>query len=125
MLRAMSRLLTSLRHSVGFLPWCGQALRDDLCYIKPLYSTMPPKRAAKRAGSPDGDEAAKRPATKRSKSSTDATESTLYPWTNKGIPDSVKFPPAGDNNIRISAWNVAGLTACFKKVSACLVLKAG
>lgn len=83
---------------------------------------MPPKRAAKRANSPDGEEAAKRPAVKKSKSSTDVSSSTAYPWTNKGIPDSVSFPRAGDNNIRISAWNVCGLTACWKKVGTSSVL---
>ncbi|KAF8609983.1 hypothetical protein BDV93DRAFT_530165 [Ceratobasidium sp. AG-I] len=76
---------------------------------------MPPKRAAKRASSPGGEEVAKRPAAKKSKSSTDVLGSSSYPWTNKGIPSSVSFPPAGDNNIRISAWNVAGLMACWKK----------
>lgn len=77
---------------------------------------MPPKRGVKRDSSLAGDEGAKKPAAKRSKSSTDVSTSSSYPWTNKGIPDSVSFPPAGDNNIRISAWNVAGLNACWKKV---------
>lgn len=76
---------------------------------------MPPKRGVKRDSSLAGDEGAKKPAAKRSKSSTDVSTSSSYPWTNKGIPDSVSFPPAGDNNIRISAWNVAGLNACWKK----------
>ncbi|KAG9106331.1 hypothetical protein FRC07_008869 [Ceratobasidium sp. 392] len=70
---------------------------------------MPPKRAA----TPEGD-SAKRPSAKRSKSSTTSDTTSAYPWTNKGIPESVSFPSAGDK-IRISAWNVCGLTACWKK----------
>ncbi|KAG8748311.1 hypothetical protein FRC10_007702 [Ceratobasidium sp. 414] len=64
---------------------------------------MPPKRAAERPGSPN-DDASKRPDVKRSKFSTISNTTSAYPWTNKGIPDSVSFPPAGDK-IRISAWN--------------------
>ncbi|KAG8709988.1 hypothetical protein FRC08_017791 [Ceratobasidium sp. 394] len=67
---------------------------------------MPPKRAAIQ-----DDE---RPSVKRSKSSTTSDTASAYPWTNKGIPDSVSFTPAGDK-IRISAWNVCGLSACWKK----------
>ncbi|CAE6455756.1 unnamed protein product [Rhizoctonia solani] len=73
---------------------------------------MPPKRGIKRSTSPD-EEAKSRPAVKRSKSSTNP-EMTAYPWTNKGIPDALSFSPSGDK-IRISAWNVCGLTACWKK----------
>ncbi|KAG8741072.1 hypothetical protein FRC12_015803 [Ceratobasidium sp. 428] len=70
---------------------------------------MPPKRA----GSPAGD-TENRPSVKRSKSSATSGTTSAYPWINKGIPESVSFPPAGDK-IRISAWNVCGLTACWKK----------
>ncbi|KAJ1309782.1 hypothetical protein OPQ81_006547 [Rhizoctonia solani] len=73
---------------------------------------MPPKRGIKRSTSPD-DETKSRQAVKRSKSST-SSEVTAYPWTNKTVPDVLSFAPSGDK-IRISAWNVAGLNACWKK----------
>ncbi|KDN51681.1 hypothetical protein RSAG8_00228, partial [Rhizoctonia solani AG-8 WAC10335] len=73
---------------------------------------MPPKRGIKRSTSPDG-EAKSQPAVKRSKSSTN-TDVAGYPWTNKGIPDTLSFSSSGDK-IRISAWNVCGLNACWKK----------
>ncbi|KAH7340862.1 Endonuclease/exonuclease/phosphatase [Rhizoctonia solani] len=75
---------------------------------------MPPKRGTKRATSPD-EETKNRPVVKRSKSSTNS-DVAGYPWTNKGIPDTLNFEPSGDK-IRISAWNVCGLTACWKKAS--------
>ncbi|KAF8682134.1 DNA-(apurinic or apyrimidinic site) lyase [Rhizoctonia solani] len=73
---------------------------------------MPPKRGTKRATSLD-EETKSRPSVKRSKSSTNS-EIAGYPWTNKGIPETISFAPSEDK-IRISAWNVCGLTACWKK----------
>ncbi|CEL51824.1 Exodeoxyribonuclease OS=Bacillus subtilis (strain 168) GN=exoA PE=1 SV=1 [Rhizoctonia solani AG-1 IB] len=73
---------------------------------------MPPKRGTKRATSPD-EETKSRPSVKRSKSSTNS-DVAGYPWTNKGIPDTLTFTPS-EEKIRISAWNVCGLTACWKK----------
>ncbi|CAE6414341.1 unnamed protein product [Rhizoctonia solani] len=63
---------------------------------------MPPKRGTKRATSPD-EETKSRPSVKRSKSSANS-EVAGYPWTNKGIPDTLSFTSSGDK-IRISAWN--------------------
>ncbi|CCO28004.1 hypothetical protein BN14_01995 [Rhizoctonia solani AG-1 IB] len=64
---------------------------------------MPPKRGTKRATSPD-EETKSRPSVKRSKSSTNS-DVAGYPWTNKGIPDTLTFTPS-EEKIRISAWNV-------------------
>ncbi|KAL5635596.1 hypothetical protein ACGC1H_004410 [Rhizoctonia solani] len=107
----MLRLRSCLR-----LQLVRESLNDNfsvrnLPALVPLLS-MPPKRGIKRATSPD-EEAKSRPAVKRSKSSTNS-EATAYPWTNKGIPDTLSFSPSGDK-IRISAWNVCGLNACCKK----------
>ncbi|CAE6414586.1 unnamed protein product [Rhizoctonia solani] len=63
---------------------------------------MPPKRGTKRATSPD-EETKSRPSVKRSKSSTNS-DVAGYPWTNKGIPDTLNFTPS-EEKIRISAWN--------------------
>jgi hypothetical protein len=77
-------------------------------------ANMPPQRGTKRATSPD-EETKSRPSVKRSKSSTNS-DVAGYPWTNKGIPDTLTFTPS-EEKIRISAWNVCGLTACWKKAS--------
>ncbi|CAE6465911.1 unnamed protein product [Rhizoctonia solani] len=70
------------------------------------------KRNIQQSTGPD-EETGSRPAVKRSKPSTSSNVAT-YPWTNKTVPDTLNFSPSGDK-IRISAWNVCGLNACWKK----------
>ncbi|CAE6490379.1 unnamed protein product [Rhizoctonia solani] len=101
------RLRSCLRlQLVRTFPRASFSVRKTPPFVPQL--PMPPKRAT----SPD-EEPKSRPAVKRSKSSTNS-DVAGYPWTNKGIPDALSFNPPGDK-IRISAWNVCGLTACWKK----------